>query len=227
MGLFLNMGFQTKPIVIDARGHLLGRLAAIVAKTILQGQRVVIVRCEGMNISGNFYRNRLKYLEFLRKRMNTNPKRGPFHFRAPSKIFWRTVRGMLPHKLTRGKEALDRLKAFEGILPPTTRRRGLWCPLPSKSSASSKGGSTVPWAACPMRWAGSTRTWWPPLKPRGRSSPRPSMRRKGPKINCENRPRKMSLQRLPHTRKSSKVMDTDEGPVITYRCQLIKWVPKK
>merc|ERR1712062_96182 len=118
MGLFLNMGFQTKPIVIDARGHLLGRLASIVAKTILQGQRVVVVRCEGMNISGNFYRNRLKYLEFLRKRMNTNPKRGPYHFRAPSKIFWRTVRGMLPHKLTRGTEALNRLKAFEGIPPP-------------------------------------------------------------------------------------------------------------
>merc|ERR1712141_536731 len=96
MGLFSNMGFQTKPIVIDARGHLLGRLASIVAKTILQGQRIVVVRCEGMNISGNFYRNRLKYLEFLRKRMNTNPKRGPYHFRAPSKIFWRTVRGILP-----------------------------------------------------------------------------------------------------------------------------------
>merc|ERR1712062_806876 len=128
MGLFLNMGFQTKPIVIDARGHLLGRLASIVAKTILQGQRVVVVRCEGMNISGNFYRNRLKYLEFLRKRMNTNPKRGPFHFRAPSKIFWRTVRGMLPHKLTRGKEALDRLKAFEGIPPPYDKEKRLVVP---------------------------------------------------------------------------------------------------
>merc|ERR1711893_2105 len=128
MGSFFNMGFQTKPIIIDARGHLLGRLAAIVAKTILQGQRVVVVRCEEINISGNFYRNRLKYLEFLRKRMNTNPKRGPFHFRAPSKIFWRTVRGMLPHKLTRGKEALDRLKAFEGIPPPYDKEKRLVVP---------------------------------------------------------------------------------------------------
>ncbi|PVD28367.1 hypothetical protein C0Q70_10954 [Pomacea canaliculata] len=31
------MGFQTKPLILDARGHLLGRLAAIVAKTLLQG----------------------------------------------------------------------------------------------------------------------------------------------------------------------------------------------
>merc|ERR1712173_238642 len=120
MGLLLvfNMGFQNEPIVIDARGHLLGRLAALVAKTILQGQRVVVVRCEEINISGSFYRNKLKYLDFLRKRMNTNPSHGPFHFRAPSKIFWRCVRGMLPHKLHRGKMALDRMKVFEGVPPP-------------------------------------------------------------------------------------------------------------
>jgi len=122
------MGFQSKPIVIDARGHLLGRLAAIVAKTTLQGQRVVVVRCEGINISGNFYRNKLKYLDFLRKRMNTNPVRGPYHFRAPSKIFWRTVRGMLPHKLNRGKEALERLKVFEGIPPPYDKQKRLVVP---------------------------------------------------------------------------------------------------
>ena len=61
----------------------------------LLGRKVVVVRCEGINISGNFYRNKLKYLAFLRKRMNTNPSRGPYHFRAPSRIFWRTVRGEL------------------------------------------------------------------------------------------------------------------------------------
>ena len=33
--LLLSYPFQ--PILIDARGHLLGRLAAVVAKTILQG----------------------------------------------------------------------------------------------------------------------------------------------------------------------------------------------
>merc|ERR1719216_304131 len=122
------MGLTTKPIVIDARGHLLGRLAATVAKTILQGQRVVILRCEGIVISGSFYRNKLKYLSFLRKRHNTNPSRGPYHFRCPSKIFWRTVRGMLPHKLHRGKEALDRLKVFEGVPAPYDKQKRLVVP---------------------------------------------------------------------------------------------------
>ncbi|KAK2511522.1 hypothetical protein Q9966_016618 [Columba livia] len=61
---------EPRVLVIDGRGHLLGRLAAIVAKQVLL----------------------VKFLAFLRKRMNTNPSRGPFHFRAPSRIFWRTVR---------------------------------------------------------------------------------------------------------------------------------------
>uniref|UniRef100_A0A8C9KT68 Large ribosomal subunit protein uL13 n=1 Tax=Panthera tigris altaica TaxID=74533 RepID=A0A8C9KT68_PANTA len=86
---------EAQVLVLDGRGHLLGRLAAIVAKQVLLGNSVVVVRCEGINISGNFYRNKLKYLAFLRKRMNTNPSRGPYHFRAPSRIFWRTVRGEL------------------------------------------------------------------------------------------------------------------------------------
>jgi large subunit ribosomal protein L13Ae len=122
------MGFQRKPLLIDARGHLMGRLSAIVAKTLLQGQRVVVLRCEGINISGNFYRNKLKYLDFLKKRHSTNPSRGPYHFRAPSKIFWRTVRGMLPHKMFRGKDALERLKVYEGIPPPYDKQKRVVVP---------------------------------------------------------------------------------------------------
>merc|ERR1712198_285662 len=104
-------GFSERPILIDGRGHLFGRLAALVAKTALTGQRVVVVRCEDINMSGSFYRNKLKYLEFLRKRCNVNPKRGPFHHRAPSKVFQRIVRGMLPHKIKR-MVVPDALKAL-------------------------------------------------------------------------------------------------------------------
>jgi len=117
------IGFRAQPIIIDGRGHLIGRLAATVAKTVLQGHNVVVVRCEGLNISGSFYRNKLKYLEFLRKRCNINPARGPFHFRAPSKIFTRIVRGMVPHKTDRGKHALVRLSAFEGIPTPYDKKK--------------------------------------------------------------------------------------------------------
>lgn len=42
--------------VIDGKGHLLGRLASTVAKQLLNGQKVVVVRCEALNISGEFFR---------------------------------------------------------------------------------------------------------------------------------------------------------------------------
>merc|ERR1712073_279039 len=117
-----------KAVVIDGRGHMMGRLASIVAKLILNGQKVVIVRCEEINISGNFYRNKLKYLDFLRKRCNVKPSRGAFHFRAPSKIFWRAVRGMVPHKTERGKDALKRLQTFEGVPPPYDKKKKMVIP---------------------------------------------------------------------------------------------------
>lgn len=106
----------------------MGRLAAIVAKTLLQGQKVVVVRTEQINISGSFYRNKLKYLEFLRKRCAINPNRGAIHFRAPGKIFWRTVRGMIPHKTKRGKEALQKLKSFEGMPAPYDKQKKMVVP---------------------------------------------------------------------------------------------------
>ena len=111
------MTFEKK-LVIDGKGHLLGRLAATIAKEILSGQHVVVVRCEEINISGSHFRNKLKYKDFLRKRCLVNPNHGPFHLRAPSKILWRTIRGMVPHKTARGAAALERLKVFEGIPPP-------------------------------------------------------------------------------------------------------------
>ncbi|KAF4355313.1 hypothetical protein F8388_026583 [Cannabis sativa] len=111
-------GICAKRVVIDARHHMLGRLSSIVAKELLNGQKVVIVRCEEICMSGGLVRQKMKYMRFLRKRMNTKPSHGPIHFRAPAKILWRTIRGMIPHKTKRGAAALARLKAYEGVPPP-------------------------------------------------------------------------------------------------------------
>jgi ribosomal protein L13 len=54
-------------VVIDGKGHLLGRLASIVAKQLLNGQKIVVVRCEALNISGEFFRaKRTYYFSLLR-----------------------------------------------------------------------------------------------------------------------------------------------------------------
>jgi hypothetical protein len=56
---FLMATISSTPIVIDGKGHLLGRLASIISKQILSGQKIVVVRCEEINISGSFFRNKV------------------------------------------------------------------------------------------------------------------------------------------------------------------------
>ncbi|RAL60727.1 hypothetical protein DID88_009833 [Monilinia fructigena] len=69
-------------------------LQALLQSSCLNGQKIVVVRCEALNISGEFFRAKLKYHAYLRKMTRYNPTRGgPFHFRAPSRIFYKTVRG--------------------------------------------------------------------------------------------------------------------------------------
>jgi ribosomal protein uL13 len=71
----------------------------------------------------------VKYHAYLRKITRYNPTRGgPFHFRAPSRIFYKTVRGMIPHKTARGAAAMERLKVFEGIPPPYDKKQRLVVP---------------------------------------------------------------------------------------------------
>jgi len=122
------MACFVKQVVVDCRGHLLGRLASTLAKELLNGQQVVCVRTEDINISGSLYRNKLKYAAFRRKHMNSNPKKGPLHYRSPSKILWRTIRGMVPHKTARGAAALNRLKSFEGMPHPYDRKKKMVLP---------------------------------------------------------------------------------------------------
>lgn len=119
---------MTDCVVVDGKGHLLGRLASIVAKQLLQGKKVVVVRTEKIVISGSLKRNMVRNADFVKKRTNTNPRRGPFHFRSPARIFWRTLRGMLPHKTVRGQIALGRLATYEGIPEPYDKMKRVVVP---------------------------------------------------------------------------------------------------
>lgn len=70
----------------------------------------------------------VKYHAYLRKATRYNKTHGPFHFRAPSRIFYKAVRGMIAHKTARGKAAMDRLKVFEGIPPPYDTKKRMVVP---------------------------------------------------------------------------------------------------
>ncbi|KAG7510738.1 60S ribosomal protein L13a [Solea senegalensis] len=51
--------------------HCLWRHVANMATSSQIGHNVVLARCEGINISADFYRNKLTYHAFLHKRMST------------------------------------------------------------------------------------------------------------------------------------------------------------
>lgn len=101
-------------IYLDADGMVLGRLSASVAKMLLNGDEVCIVNAEKAAIVGKPSSTISEYKE---KRARGDPYHGPFFPRSPERIVKRTVRGMLPYKTARGKEALKKLRVFISIPP--------------------------------------------------------------------------------------------------------------
>ncbi|HDD46555.1 MAG TPA: 50S ribosomal protein L13 [Candidatus Aenigmarchaeota archaeon] len=97
---------------IDARDCILGRLASIIAKRLLNGEKINVVNAEHVVISGN---PKAVFEIFKEKVERGDPYHGPFYPRYPDKIFKRVVRGMLPYKKPRGREALKRLKVYISV----------------------------------------------------------------------------------------------------------------
>ena len=98
--------------IIDAEDLVLGRMASTIAKRLLKGEKITIVNAEKAVLSGKKKSRVSETKEFLEV---GHPKKGPFHYRRPDKIVRRAVRGMLPYKQPKGKQAHKRLKAFTGI----------------------------------------------------------------------------------------------------------------
>ena len=103
-----------RPIVVDATGHIVGRLSSNVAKLLLKGNRVSIVNCEKIMISGTRSNIIKEYRDFLEISSIINPKHGPFHPRRPDTIMKRMIRGMLPRKKSSGLTAHKKLRTYIG-----------------------------------------------------------------------------------------------------------------
>lgn len=107
------MQTTTKSItIINAEGLILGRMASIIAKRLLNGEEIIIVNAEKAILSG---KKKSKVAEAKKFLEVGHPKMGPFHYRRPDRIVRRTVRGMLPYKQPKGKQAYKRLKVFMEI----------------------------------------------------------------------------------------------------------------
>ena len=99
-------------MIIDGKDAILGRLGTYVAKQVLLGNKVDVINCEECVVSGKKHTTLGKYMKRLKRRA---PTKGPYFYRRPDMFVKRTIRGMLPFKRTRGRDAFKNIKCHTGI----------------------------------------------------------------------------------------------------------------
>jgi large subunit ribosomal protein L13 len=97
-------------LVVDARDCILGRVASQVAERALDGERVAVVNAERAVITGR----EEEVIETYEARREKGSDRGPEYPKRPDRIFKRSIRGMLPYKRPRGREALENVRVYMG-----------------------------------------------------------------------------------------------------------------
>jgi len=99
-------------MIIDATNLILGRLASFAAKQALLGKKIDIVNCENAIITGN---KKWIIARHKQKRQMGYPLKGPFIKRMPERYVSRVIRGMLPYKQAKGRQAFEKIKCYIGI----------------------------------------------------------------------------------------------------------------
>ncbi len=96
-------------IIIDATNMVLGRLATIVAKKALLGETIKLINCEKAVVTGD---KKAVLASYQRRMVMGIHTKGPFLPRMPDRFVRRTIRGMLPYKVSRGAEAYKRIMCY-------------------------------------------------------------------------------------------------------------------
>ena len=120
--------------LVNADGLIVGRMCSKVAKRLLNGEEVIILNAEKAVFSG---KKKSKISEAHLFLEVGAPMRGPFHYRRPDRFLRKTIRGMVPFKQPKGKNAYKRLKVFMGV--PLELRNQQMITFEEASSANLKG----------------------------------------------------------------------------------------
>jgi len=99
-------------MIINAEHEVIGRIATRAAKSALLGEKIDIVNCEKAVITGN---KKSLILAYKKKLQRGDMLKGPHHERRPDKFVRKIIRGMLPYKQSKGKEAYKRIHCHIGI----------------------------------------------------------------------------------------------------------------
>jgi large subunit ribosomal protein L13 len=99
-------------MIIDAKDLIVGRIATVAAKKALLGEKVEIVNCEQAVITGK----RRFLLDETKRRLDMGiHAQGPFMSRMPDRYVKRIIRGMLPYKQEKGRNAFKRILIHIGM----------------------------------------------------------------------------------------------------------------
>lgn len=106
-----DFGDEFNPdVVLNGQMCVLGRLASEVAERSLDGQRVVILNAEQVVVTGD----KTTVIDNYREKMNSRSETGPKFPKRPDRVVKRSIRGMLPYKTPRGRNALERIRVHIG-----------------------------------------------------------------------------------------------------------------
>ena len=103
--------------VIDATGHVVGRLASVVAKRLLNGEEIVVVNAEKAIVTG---KKSVVFTEYrTRHQRGSTASRmrgiGPLYPKRPDMVLRRTISRMMPYQQPRGRTALKRLRVYLSV----------------------------------------------------------------------------------------------------------------
>jgi large subunit ribosomal protein L13 len=101
-------------MIIDAKGLIMGRLASKVSEKLLKGEKIEIINAEEVLITGTKEFILKRYQKKRNASVKSNPMFGPKYPRKPDALLKKAIRGMLPKKTVRGREAAKRLKVYIG-----------------------------------------------------------------------------------------------------------------
>ena len=102
---------------IDATGHVVGRMASVLAKRLLNGEEIVVVNAEKALVTGKRSVVFNEYKARHHRGSTTSRMRGigPKYPRRPDMILRRTISRMMPHQQARGRDALKRLRVYLSV----------------------------------------------------------------------------------------------------------------
>jgi len=99
-------------MIINAEDMILGRFATVVAKQALQGEKIDIINVEKIVVTGKPKEILARYKQRFER---GHAMDGPYFPKHPEKLVKRAIRGMLPYKQEKGKNAFKNVKCYIGI----------------------------------------------------------------------------------------------------------------